>query len=259
MTISDMLLQLALVAVQGVVLFLLSRGLFIWVLQSLAGRSSRRFGHKLLQLIRLPGNIVHETSHALAFLVGGFRVRRLVFCLVDPQGAGVCRPGKPWSPHAIPWLATGLAALAPLLVGALLLWLAAGFLDIPLNGHLSPQSPARSLLDGFYSSLLAIDFSAWQTWLFLYLAFTVGAELAPSPRDLQLGLPALLLVTLFCGAVLFGVYQLDPTSPLRVALLQYTAHGLSWLSRLFGFAIVTTGIVAALTFLPATLIRSARG
>ena len=251
--------KLALVAGQGVVLFLLSRGLFVWVLQALATRSGRQRGGWLVQLVRLPGNLVHELSHAAAFLVCGYRVRRVVPCIFDKAGAGACQPGRPWSPIALPWLATGLAALAPLVSGALVLWAVARWLDIPLATPLSAQHPGSSVLTGLYHTLLALDYREPRTWLFLYLAFTIGAELAPSTSDVLQGIPALLALGVTTAAVLLGAYQLAPDAPLRVHVLQGLSAGLSWLGALWGCGVVTTAVVVVLTFLPASLVRAARG
>lgn len=252
--------KLAVVAAQGVLLFVLSRALFVWVLQALASRNPRARGGWLVLLVRLPGNLVHEISHALGFLICGYRVRRLVPCIFDRAGGGACQPGRPWSPLAVPWLATGLAALAPLLVGSAVLYGVAQWMSIPLGEHpLSAETPGRSVLSGLYHGLLALDYRSPRTWLFLYLAFTIGAELAPSSTDVTLGVPALLAVGALTVAVLFGVYQLAPDAPLRVTVVREVAQALAWLSRIFSCAILTTGAVILLTFLPASMVRAARG
>lgn len=259
MPLPELVSKLLLVAVEGIILFLLSRTLFLWVLQALASRNRRKRGGWLVQLLRLPGNLIHEISHAVAFLICGYRVRRLVPCVFDRAGTGACQRGQPWSPLALPWLATGVAALAPLLVGALLLYGVARWLDIPLNTQLSAETPGRSVLDSLYGGLLALDYRSLHTWLFLYLAFTIGAELAPSATDVRQGIPALLVVSLVAAAVLLGVYQLEPQAPLRLVVIHEIAHGLEGLSKILSFGIITTALVTVLTFLPAALVRAARG
>lgn len=258
MSPEETLIKLGLVAAEGVVLFVLSRGLFAWVLQALASSNPRRRGGWPVQLIRLPGNFVHELSHALAFLICGYRVKRLVLCLLDRAGAGVCQPGRPWSPIALPWLATGLAALAPLFTGALVLWGLAHVLGVPLEPPISLHAPGRTLLQGLSDTLLALDYDSWRTWLFLYLAFTIGAELAPSQTDIRAGIPALLALSATLALYLLGLYQLSPTAPLRVVSLRELDLGLTALSRVFSFALVTTAAVTALTFVPASLVRMVR-
>jgi hypothetical protein len=115
------------------------------------------------------------------------------------------------------------------------------------------------VLESLYDTLLALDYQSWQTWLFLYLAFTIGAELAPSRTDMALGIPALLALGAATAVVLLALYQLQPEAPLRVVALREVALGLTALSRLFSLALITTAVVTALTFLPATLLRAARG
>ena len=260
MPLSQLLERLALVAAQGVLLFVLSRALFVWVLQALASRDPRQRGGWLVQVVRLPGNLIHEISHALGFVLCGYRVRRLIPCIFDKAGAGACRPGVPWSPIAVPWLATGVAALAPLFVGSLVLYGVAQWMQIPLGEHpLSPSAPGRSVLQSLYHGLLALDYHSWRTWLFLYLAFTLGAELAPSGTDVKLGVPALLAVGALTVALLLGLYQLAPAAPLRVTAVREVAQGLIWMSRIFSCALVTTAAVIVLTFVPASIVRAARG
>jgi len=257
---SELLTKLALVAVQGVVLFLLSRGLFAWALEALASRRNVRGGGWLVRVVRLPGNLVHEISHAVGFLISGYRVRRIIPCIFDKNGTGACQPGEKWLPIALPWLAAGIAALAPLLVGALVLYGVARFLNIPLNhAPVAAEAPARSLLRALYDGLVSLDYGAPTTWLFLYLAFSIGAELAPSSTDVVLGIPALLALGALTAAVVLGVYQLPAEAPLRELVVREAGRGLAWLSRIFGFAIITTGAAAVITFLPASLLRAIRG
>ncbi len=260
MPLDQLLEKLALVAGQGLLLLVLSRALFVWVLQALASRNPRRRGGWLVLIVRLPGNLVHELSHALGFVVCGYRVRRLIPCIFDKAGAGACQAGAPWSPLAVPWLATGVAALAPLIVGSLVLYGVARGMDIPLGEQaLSAGASGRSVLSSLYHGLLALDYHSWRTWLFLYLAFTIGAELAPSSTDVALGVPALLVVGTLTLAILLGVYQLAPEAPLRIVVVQEVTQALVWLSRIFGCAIVTTAAVIVVTFLPASMVRAARG
>ncbi len=257
---SELLTKLAFVAAQGVVLFLLSRGLFAWALEALASRRQVRGGGWLVRAVRLPGNLVHEISHAIGFLVCGYRVRRIIPCIFDRNGTGACQPGEKWLPIALPWLAAGVASLAPLLVGAMVLSGAAQFLHIPLGqATVAAEDPARSVLRALYGGLMALDYRSPATWLFLYLAFTIGAELAPSSTDIALGIPALLALGALTAAVVLGAYQLPAEAPLRETVVREVGRGLAWLSRIFGFAIITTATAVVITFLPASLIRAIRG
>ncbi len=96
----ELIRQIRLVAGEAALLYIASRLVFIWALESVAGRSGlRRF---LLGILRGPGNILHEVSHAVGYTVAGYRVRRVVPFFLDREGRGKCQPGKPWSPLALP-------------------------------------------------------------------------------------------------------------------------------------------------------------
>ncbi|MCD6351250.1 MAG: hypothetical protein J7M26_03925, partial [Armatimonadetes bacterium] len=86
----DMLdfLQLAIAAtVEAVALVLLSRLLFV-AGYSLLGRHRWRFFKLLWHLFRLPGNLLHELSHAVVLLLAGFRVEKIRPSLLDRSGTG---------------------------------------------------------------------------------------------------------------------------------------------------------------------------
>ena len=50
-----------------------SRVLFAWVLQSAWGAA--RWRRVVVGILRGPGNLLHETSHAVGYLLAGYRVR----------------------------------------------------------------------------------------------------------------------------------------------------------------------------------------
>jgi hypothetical protein len=172
--------EITIVAVEIVFLYALSRILFDWVLKAFATRSHG--GGWFIKALRLPGNAVHEVSHAIGYLIFGYRIRDLDTCITDPKGRGACHPGPAWSPIAFPWLATAAAAAFPLLMGPLVLRGLASVLDIPFTtGKHQPNDGATLFLfDSLRATLHALNFHDWRTYLFLILAFSVGAELAPA-------------------------------------------------------------------------------
>jgi len=158
-------------------------------------------GHKWVEhlLSDLPGG-------AIGFLIFGYRVKRLRLGVFDREGRGCCTPGAAWSPFAFPQLAVGLAALMPLLLGSVVLVTAAGLLGVgaPVDvGH-------GSIIEGVWQQSLrllhSLDWSRWQTYAFLYLALSIGAELSPSSTDLRYALPTVLILAL--GVWLF-FFSLD--------------------------------------------------
>ncbi len=251
--------QTATVVAEAILLYMLSRLIFVWVLQAVASRNPCARGGRLVQLLRLPGNLVHELSHAAGYLIFGYTVRRMVPCIFDPRGRGSCQPGLPWSPIALPWLATGMAALAPLLVGTLALRGAAKMLAIDLHFTVAAHTGfADSLVDNIWMNLQALDFHTWQTYLFLYLAFSIGSELAPSRIDAQHSIPALLAAGVGLIAAFVVLQRLPADTPVCQFLITHMDSALDWLQTLLNFGIITVALVAAITIIPALLIRAVR-
>lgn len=260
MPLQPLITQLLGVAAQAAVLYVLSRWLFSWAMQSFAvnGRGPR--GSCLFLALRAPGNLVHEVSHAVGFLLGGYTVRRLVPVVFDKQGRGSCQPGRAWSPVALPWLATGLAALLPLILGSLALRYVAALLGVHL--HSEPVAGAgvtATLLGNLRAFLLQLDLGTWpgraSALVFLYLAFSICAELAPSDVDLRRSLPALLAATAGVALLLLACSRAPLQAPARVWVFTSLGHGLAWLSALIEFGIVSTAVVGAVSTVPAIIMR----
>jgi len=251
--------QTAIVVAEAILLYMLSRLIFVWVLQSVASRNPHARGGRLVQLLRLPGNLVHELSHAAGYLIFGYTVRRMVPCIFDPRGRGSCQPGRPWSPIALPWLATGLAAIAPLLVGTLALRGVATMLAIDLHfATLAHAGFADLLVNNIWANLQALDFNAWQTYLFLYLAFSIGSELAPSSTDVRRSIPTLLGVGIGLVAAFVVLQRLPADTPICQFFTTHMDSTLDWLQALLNFGILTVALAAAITVIPALLIRAVR-
>ncbi len=258
MPVVTLLSQIAIVLAEAAGLYVLSRLLFVWVLQSMASRAHR--GGRLLQWLRLPGNLVHELSHALGYLVCGYTVRRMVPCIFDRQGRGSCQPGRPWSPLALPWLASGIAAVSPLLVGTLALRGVAQALGIHLHAaSVADCTLATLLVDNIWANLSALNYHHWHTYLFLYLAFSIGSELSPSEVDVRRSLPMLLIGAVSTAALIIALTRLPAQAPVVDFLMTHVQAGLSSLQALLDFGIVTTALVAAIAIVPATIIRALRG
>ncbi|MFZ5481604.1 MAG: hypothetical protein ACOZNI_32880 [Myxococcota bacterium] len=134
-----------------------------------------RFGAGVpFHLARLPGNLLHEASHAVATLLCGYTVVGFNVSLFDPRGRGEVRPGPAWLPVARPWLANLIAPVAPVFAGvAALAWLAR----------------------------YATDWRDPWAWAAAGLAFPIGAELCPSEIDLRAWLPPAFVVGAIAGAV----------------------------------------------------------
>ncbi len=250
--------KVLIVALEAVFLYALSRILFVWVLQALVVR--RQGGGWFVRLLRLPGNMVHELSHAVGYILCGYRVKKLAFCVGDPRGRGCCRPGEPWSPIHFPWLATATAAVFPLILGTFALEQIARLLGVHfLAGEsLDGGGVAPRLLDSLWATLRNLHYDDWRTYLFLLLGFSIGAEMAPSETDLRRSVvPLLCLATGLIGALFYLGFRL-PDSAVWHWYSENLATALSWLSSLLGFGVLATALIAALTVLPALLLRAVR-
>ncbi|NLO05926.1 MAG: hypothetical protein GX131_08885 [candidate division WS1 bacterium] len=234
----ELIRRVLLVVGEAAFLYLASRLLFEGVLRAAWGGSPAR--RWLVGILRAPGNILHEASHALGYLIAGFRVKRVVPFFLDREGRGYCRPGTRWAPWAVPWLATGFAALMPLLTGAVALWALSQALDVP-------EDPSALALDGDWrrvvTILLEMDYHSWRTWAFLYLALSIGAELAPSDIDLERSLPALAAGAAVTIGVIVAFARLEALAPYRHGFDLHLGWGLSWVSSILDFGIMALAVV----------------
>jgi hypothetical protein len=212
--------------VQLVVLYAASRAL--WTL------SGRTFGRGVWALLALAGVPLHELSHAIAFLLTGAGVHRIV--LFAPRGlpeyggaTGVVVPAR--KPSAFSKL---VASIAPFFGCSFAAWavlalLLPGF--SPGNGSaVGPDAldagglgqAALSVLSAYLAGLAdafaGLDWGNWQTYLAVYLGASLGMGAAPSAEDFKRFFPALagLLVILL---PVFAILQMaaDPGSALVAA------------------------------------------
>jgi hypothetical protein len=210
-------------------------------------------------LLRLPGNLIHELSHAVGYLVFGYRVRQIRLCLFDSLGRGSCQPGRPWCPLALPWLATGVAAIAPLLLGSLALRGVATMLGVELQTVSTAQASIGDLLvSTIWANLTGLDFRLWQTYVFLYLAFSIGSELSPSRVDLHGAIPAVLALGAGTIAVLAALTRVPADAPIYQVVTRHMAAVLASLQALLDVGILTVALAVAVTVIPALLVRAAR-
>jgi len=250
MTPNALLTDVGLVTAQAALLYLVSQRLLLgFVIGAIASRGRSRFGRFVVNFLRLPGNLLHELSHAVGYLVSGYRVGRLKTCIADKEGRGYCEPGVPWAPVHWLSLSAAFAAMLPLLVGALAIrqlgaWLGVSLpaADVIGRGVSPVVSETLARLPHF---LAGLDWASWKTYLFWYLALSIGAELAPSDVDLRAGGPLLLL---FTGLFVLALYALPHTelSPDQTAAVYAGLRsGLSTLSAALFAGLVGAGLVGA--------------
>ena len=138
---------------------------------------ARIFAGKTYRYLIAPGVVVHEYSHAVACLLTGARIREIR--LFDARGGRVVHEAG-----RVP-LAEGIISTAPIFGACLAVYLLARLLVPSFIGYGE------------------IEFSSWQFLLFVYLAGTVSAAMAPSWQDLRVGLAAF---TTICAVITAGAF-----------------------------------------------------
>lgn len=144
-----------------------------------------------LHLLRLPGNLLHELAHAVAFLLTGYTVKGFAVSLFDAGGRGHVTPGSPWLPWTRPWLANLIAPVAPAFVGmAALAW---------AQLHVAPGAGAGGT--ALAASLVDVAWRDVVPWVVLVVAGPVSAEASPSDVDLKAwAVPATVVTCLLLAA-----------------------------------------------------------
>jgi hypothetical protein len=146
----------------------------------------------LYVVLMLPGTIVHEFSHAIVALLMGARIRKF---RVIPSGntLGQVEHTAP----KIPVIGNFSISVAPLIGCPAMLVLLSYFLGVYFNyspGSFDILIEARILFERALSLIMGLDFFNWKTYVFLYLALTLGAGAAPSKTDISSMLPGLIII-----------------------------------------------------------------
>lgn len=233
-----------------------------WAFHGLVARVS----FALASLFYLVGVPIHEFSHAIGFfftLCGVAAIKPLI----DELGFAFAAP-KRNNP-----LGSIVASLAPLLGGALVLWLTAIYI---IPGFEVPTIPPPQLdlesaaslgtiiresidyvgrfLEAAYQNLPHLEWDNWRTWIGLYIAFSVGIGIAPSSQDLKIFVAALPLAILFVLALFVVLYlsgDVESTfQTLQQVLLLPTLKFLTVVT--YAFVLTSLGI---LVFLPLYLLK----
>jgi hypothetical protein len=147
----------------------------------------------------------------------------------------------------------------PLVVGSLVLVTAARWLGI-LDPAITPQP--SNLLPGVWQHAFVLirhfNWHQWQSWLFLYLALSLGAELAPSQTDLRYGLPTLLVLVAGIWLFFFGLHHARHLHSYELLLLAATTRALWRIGGVLGLALTATTMAALVTLVPGMLVRALR-
>lgn len=161
---------------------------------------SRIFPHKGYRGFITLGIIVHELSHAVACVLMRARISRIRF--FSPEGGSV-EHGLP----KIPIIGRPVIGLAPLF-GCSLTLLGLFFLF-----KYQQSLPSIDFSASFFSNFGALfqstlDFfrsyaNQWTFWLFLYLAISIAASIAPSTADFKNAFWGILFLVILGGALIY--------------------------------------------------------
>ncbi len=171
----------------------------------------------LYVVLMLPGTIVHESSHAVIALLMGARITDFS---VMPSGSslGYIKYTAP----KIPLIGNTAIAAAPLIGCPAILLLISHYFGVHFGsppGTFDILMETRFLLDKTLSFIMGLDYLNWKTYVFLYLALTLGAGAAPSKTDITSMLPGLIIIVAAISAL--NYFSIN---------IQYLYIVFSWLS-----------------------------
>lgn len=224
-----------------------------------------KLSRPLFYLLILPGTVIHELSHLAACVIS--RVRVYEVHLFDPQPNGVV--GQVVYERCDP-VRRNLIAFAPFLGGSLTLYLVTllafagtGVSDltrVPVRGE-DLWGSLGLMLGAVLSTIASADPGKVTTWLFFYLAFSVGYGIAPSRTDLShLVADGVLVIAL--SLVLYLADVVWHLGLVHNEFFNATAAGLAallaGLNRLLLFSSVVIGLGAAVLVPVATILHGLR-
>jgi hypothetical protein len=209
----------------------------LYLISEYLHRSLSLASKTLYIVLMLPGTIVHESSHAVVALLMGARITDFS---VMPSGntLGYIEHTAP----KIPFIGNAAISIAPLIGCPAILLLVSCYFGVYFDfppGSFDILIETRFLLDATFSFITGLDYLNWRTYIFLYLALTLGAGAAPSRTDIISMLPGLIIIVA-------AIYALNYFS---INIL-YLYNVFSWLSSALTVAMIpllaVTVIVAML-------------
>lgn len=174
-----------------IIIFLISIVLIL-LLSRLASRILINvFGSFVYKIIVWPGVATHELSHLIGALITLTPVRGFSV-LPEKSDDGEFILGKVTHDATDNPFKQIIISMLPFFGGAMTIWILAyylisGFHAPPPLISLSITGTTKYVIDWIIFAkyfMFEIDFSLWQSWLFLYLAIAISAHLAPSNHDL---------------------------------------------------------------------------
>ncbi|HMB46305.1 MAG TPA: M50 family metallopeptidase [Candidatus Methanoperedens sp.] len=209
------------ITLQAIALYLISQYLH---------RSLSFASRTLYIVLMLPGTIAHETCHAVVALLMGARITK--FSII-PSGDTLGH--VEYTSPKIPLIGNVAISIAPLIGCPAILLLISGYFGVHFDfppASFDIFAGSRFLLDGTLSFITGLDYLNWKTYVFLYLALTLGAGAAPSKTDIISMLPGLIVIVA-------AVYSLNYFG----VNIQYLYNVFSWLSTALSVAMIPLLVV----------------
>jgi hypothetical protein len=117
-----------------------------------------------------------------------------------------------YTPPKVPLIGHAAISIAPLIGCPAILLFMSGYLGIPFDFpsvSFEILAETRILMDGAFSFITGLDYLNGKTYVFLYLALTLGAGAAPSKTDIINMLPGLIIIVVAIYLLIyFGVNML---------------------------------------------------
>jgi membrane protein implicated in regulation of membrane protease activity len=223
---------------------------------------------KAFVVLAFPGIFVHEVSHMLGCLIMGAKVTN--FSLFEPQG-GYVTHGEP----KIPIIGKPVISFAPLFGCGLALWFV--YSNMPIQPDImSEPKEAFNLLridftgtglqefalavfavvKHFFVSIPTLDFASGWTYLFAYLALSLGIAFSPSKQDFLNAVVSLVIcVTLLFVADIIAVAT-GKGRGLEPYVLAAVVPLLSFALGMMTFLLAVSGVFWALHKLVDVVMRS---
>lgn len=174
--------------------------LVLYFMSSLLGRLVlRRLGRGWYLATMWPGVVMHELSHLVACWVTLTRVYRVEFFKPSGDRLGMVEHGRSKNP-----ITNILISTAPLFGITAIIWLLTKYIFPDL--YLAQISNINTAITDFSTFqiffnftkdyffqywdyirelFISLNFSSWQTYLFIYMMFTLSSHAAPSKQDLK--------------------------------------------------------------------------
>jgi hypothetical protein len=228
------------------------------------GVAYARLGKTFYLLLMWPGVVVHELSHLVGCVVTGTPVRKVRLFAPRDEGQGRLVLGfvehdRPRNP-----LVRSVIGGAPFFGGAAALWALTAFV-LPAVGSAHSFAPivarapsAGAVIEAMvaaarqYAAFAAsvaggLDWRSWQTYLFLYLALSIAAHVAPSRTDLRNASFGIVAGALFLVLASLAGRAWAPAFTVTATL--WLAKAVGAVTVLLSFGLVTLMVAAALFFL----------